>query len=235
MATPSSKKPIEDVAKPGKTAASATSRPVIVNHGAMVKDPMVNTEDPAAPDLPTQDGAPAAAPAPKKVVAPLEPAASDETKDAKPVEPEAAEEKPKQAAEEPEPAKAEAKPEKPADEKPAEKTDSPENTEESKPESTEENQSDDAIVDAVADQVADKKAQDKQAEEDQKRQETVDKLVAGKEYFVPLAVARHERNSKIGLITLAVVIPLLVAAGVALAIDAGLIGQNISLPFDVIK
>jgi hypothetical protein len=37
-------KQVFDVAKPGKTAASATSRPVIVNHGSLLKDPMMSGE-----------------------------------------------------------------------------------------------------------------------------------------------------------------------------------------------
>lgn len=43
------KKPITDVQKPGKTPAAATSRPIIVGHGAPLKDPMV-TDDGAKTD-----------------------------------------------------------------------------------------------------------------------------------------------------------------------------------------
>lgn len=45
-----------EVAKPGETPASATSRPIIVNHGAMIKkDPMVREEDtPEQPEKPAK-------------------------------------------------------------------------------------------------------------------------------------------------------------------------------------
>lgn len=197
MAASANKKPIMDVAKPGKTAATATSRPVIINHGAMVKDPMMHddteTTTEYAPEKPQ--------PVTKKIITPIiEEPQTEQTEEATA----APEEAPKQE-----------------DEKTTE-TQSPE-----------ESASDEAVVDAVVDQVTDKKAQEKLAEEEKTQRELVNKLVTDKKYFVPLAVARHSRNNKIGIIFIAMLIPF--AVGLLLAVDAGLIGENISLPFDLVK
>lgn len=221
MAEPADKKPIMDVAKPGKTAAPATSRPVIINHGAMVKDPMVNEAEEAATDLPTKNETPAVSPAPKKVITPPEETApaeekAEEEKDTKDTAPKEAE--PDKKEETPKPAETEV---------PADAKKEPESTE------TSDQASDDAVVDAVVDQVADKKEQERLAEEEQKRKKLVDKLTAEKKYFVPLAVARHQRNNKIGLVFLVIVVLLIV--GAVLAVDAGLVGETITLPFDLIK
>jgi hypothetical protein len=69
-------------------------------------------------------------------------------------------------------------------------------------------------------------------EEDRKRQELTDKLVASKKYYVPIGAAGKKRTARnVGLlfVILAVII------GAALAIDAGLIQTDITLPFDLIK
>lgn len=195
MPAPSNKKPIMDVAKPGDTAATATSRPVIINHGMLVKDPMMQDKgDEAASELAAEENTPKITQS-KKILVPIE------TTEA-------------------------------ASEKRENKTDDPEKEEATNSESEEE-QVEEAVVDAVVDQMADKKEQDKAAEEDQKREELVAKLVSEKKYFVPLAVARHSRNNKIGIVVISMLIPLIV--GIVLAIDAGVIGENISLPFDLIK
>lgn len=67
MAASSNNKPVFDVSKPGKSAPSATSRPVIVNHGPMMKDPMVSDPD----DTDKKDDKPTAATSEsRKIIAP---------------------------------------------------------------------------------------------------------------------------------------------------------------------
>ena len=186
MPAPANKKPIMDVAKPGDTAATATSRPVIINHGMLVKDPMMQDKGDEAASVVSVEETPQKLTQSKKIIAPM---ATQETTESKQEDSDKAE--------------------------------------------TADEQSDEAVVDAVVDQMADKKDKDTIDEEDVKRQELVTKLVADKKYFVPLAVARHDRNNKIGIIVIVMLIPLVV--GIVLAIDAGVIGGDVSLPFDLIK
>lgn len=68
---PSTKKPIQDVAKPGDTPADATSRPVIVNRNSMIKDPMVTEPEPATEQPPEEKLAGESTVEPKKVIKPL--------------------------------------------------------------------------------------------------------------------------------------------------------------------
>jgi hypothetical protein len=213
-AASNSKKTVMDVSKPGKTAATATSRPVIITHGALVKDPMVNEE--AATDTPVQETQAPITPAAKKVIAPLSAAENAEAKAESETETDTI--KQEVAAEET------SKKDPVAETKPSEKDE---------PESEDETESEEAVVDAVVEQVADKKAQEQAGVEEQKRQELVTKLVADKKYFVPLAVARRERNGKLGVVFAVALLPLFV--GLILAVDAELIGQGIDLPFDFIK
>lgn len=206
-AASNNKKPIEDIAKPGNTPADATSRPVIIGRGPVMRDPMVNDENEPSQMEPEAEKPPL--PTTKKVIKPVE---SDES-------PAQTEDNPDES----EPSKG--KPEsdtKPSDESSADK-----------PAETDDEVSDTAVVDAVLDQVDDKKeqtAEDKAAEE---RQNLVNKLVAEKKYFLPLAAAQHRRNNRIMLIVLVALLPLIV--GVVLAVDAGILDIGISLPFDLIK
>ena len=214
MAASNNKKTVMDVSKPGKTAAPATSRPVIITHGAIVKDPMVNDE--TATDTPAQETQAPTPSAPKKVIAPLSAA---ESTDGKP-----ASESDATAAAEEVVADQTTKKTPEAETKSAEKDE---------PEPEDKTENEEAVVDAVVEQVADKKAAEQASVEEAKRQELVTKLVAEKKYFVPLAVARRERNGKLGILFVALLIPLLI--GLVLAVDAELIGQGIELPIDFIK
>lgn len=192
----SSKKPVMDVSKPGKTPADATTRPIITGH-AVLKDPMINATDPES-EVPTDtllegEDVPDEAAAPStthKVIKPIEPEPKDTDNK-----------------EEPEPEK---------------KSDAPE------PQITE-----GAVVDAVIDQVTDKKKQEVVDAEELERRELVDKLVEEKKYFVAISETKARRTSKFLLIFVAALLPLLV--GLVLAIDAGVIETNITLPFDLIK
>jgi hypothetical protein len=84
MADPKSEnKLVNDVASPGKSAANATSRPIIVGHGPMMEDPMVQKSK-------DQEGEPkpATKPAPKIIEPPK--GAASEVQTEKPAEPEPA-------------------------------------------------------------------------------------------------------------------------------------------------
>jgi hypothetical protein len=115
-------------------------------------------------------------------------------------------------------------------EKPAPEPDASEK-EAAEPEAESENE--EAVVDAVVEQVTDKTAEEQATAEEDKRRELVSKLVTEKKYFVPLAVARHNRNNKLGILLIGVAVPLLI--GIILAIDAGIFGLGMELPFDLIK
>jgi hypothetical protein len=84
----------------------------------------------------------------------------------------------------------------------------------------------------TAKSAADDAAQ-KLSEEELKRQELVDKLVAEKKYFVPIGAAQKKRTVR--NTALLFVMFILVVSGAALAIDAELIQTDITLPFDLIK
>jgi hypothetical protein len=77
-----SKKSMSDVAKPGASAPSSSSRPIIVEHRAAIRpDPMISEEDKPETKKPALAGSE------RKVIAPLTPAEADEKKEAeKPAE-----------------------------------------------------------------------------------------------------------------------------------------------------
>lgn len=200
---------VMDVSKPGKTAADATARPIIIGHGSMAQDPMVNPAENKNPDAPEKKPDSEAIPVGKKIILPI----SEQEKSAEEIK----ETTPEQA-EEPKTPDAEAKPE--AEPEPAEPQ-----------ETSGESSSDSAVVDAVADQV-DVKKQELADEEDKKKQEAINKLVSDKKYFVPIGKAhKKSRNFTATFILLVLV----VVIGVVLAIDAGLLDIGVDLPIDLIK
>lgn len=83
-------KQVFDVAKPGKSAPSPTSRPVIIGKGPILKDPMVSDQDAEKPDASPKK---AVMPELRKVIAPLpetkeqEEQTSSDTEEAKTAEP----------------------------------------------------------------------------------------------------------------------------------------------------
>lgn len=238
--TANKEKKVFDVAKPGKSAPSSSSRPVITTHKIMVEDPMVAKTAP-----PVQE--------PKKSAAKAVPPSTGEDTDAAAVEsneqllsskritimpishddeqtkpetkplvktdtvPEAKEQMPAEPAS-PEPAPlAETK----------QQPESPENTA-GAPET-----SDVAAMDAVLEQVdAGKKNQETDA--DKAKQEQLEKLIASKEYYLPIDEAKHIHAVE-RFLAIALLVSLLAAAGVYLAVDAGLIKANVNLPLDLIK
>lgn len=188
-------KQVMDVSKPGKTAPTASAKPVIVGHGPMVQDPMVTPEASPEAELATPEQATPEVSSPaagKKVITPL--TESDKVTETSVDEPVA------EVAEVPQ--------EEPKLEEPEQVT---EETTES------------AVVDAVIDQVGSKKKEDIVSEEDRKKQEHIDTLIEEKKYFVPIGKTHGKSGGVILIITLLLLLVLigLLAAIDAELIDAG--------------
>lgn len=75
------KKPISDIQEPGKTAVSATSKPVIVTNRPLIKDPMV-VED--VDDAPTKEVLPSKKTSTKPKLQPLQSPAKPESEETEP-------------------------------------------------------------------------------------------------------------------------------------------------------
>lgn len=195
-----------DVIRPGKSAASATTRPVIVGHGAMMKDPMLQTEQkPSANEtqIPAAEEEKPVVQRTKVVVRPLSDADKNEAQQSN--------SEGMSASLEPE-----ATPPVEAPQKDAE----------------EDEVSDQAVVDAVASQATAGKGQ-KKAQEEQAKQEAIQKLITDKTYVLPIAKARRTSSGR--GISIVVSLLLLLVVGGYLLLDAGIIGNNVKLPLDLIK
>jgi hypothetical protein len=176
---PKSKKAGIDVANPGDSPAEATSRPVIINKGPALRDPMVTKEE--------------------STVTPSTPPPSVSKKKIEPIQ----------------------------------------HTEPTKSEPVVED-TDTSIVVNEADVLEQESKndpgnhpEDKLAEEDKKRQELADKLIAERKYFVPIgAVHQRQTNMRVTAFLLICLVLLVAAVG---AIDAEIVETNITLPFDLIK
>lgn len=201
-------KPIIDVAHPGKSAPSQTSKPVIITNRTILKDPMmVETSDDKPSEKSVKSTAPTLTPAAAK-------AALDEPTEA-PVQAEApAESAPEPAPKpkpvpEPEPeAKAKPEPEKP------EKAEEPEAPAEETPVEAENTG---PVEDAAAAEAAEKAAAEHDA--------TVQKLVDSKQYYLPINSVEKRRSRRFVLLGVLVAI-LLALAWVDIALDAGLLHIN---------
>lgn len=236
MADADSKK-VFDVAKPGKTAPSSSSRPVITGHKMVAKDPMVAKSQPAQEPAKTTEKGTAPEVGEKKDVAAAEGEAlflssnrikimpishddevtTDEDKTTVKTETTPVPEAPQESADtEPAaPLAADEPPEAPA------QTDDPPAT------------SDAAAMDAVVGQV-DAGNKGKDGEADKAKQEQLEQLIASKEYYLPIDEAKHIHAIE-RFLAIALIISLLAVAGAYLAVDAGLIKANIDLPVDIIK
>lgn len=221
------KKPnqVFDVAKPGKTPASSTSRPVIVGHGPMLKDPMVNEEEKedSRQTAPKISGGTIG----EKVVEPPKKEDSDSVKESS-KEDKATEESPEKTEEkkaEEQTTSTDSITEKieEKEEDSSNKTDNVNNDEDTKQDKNE--------VQAVnkADTAKKNPAQSK---EDEARQKEIEKLIEEKKYFVPIGQVAKKRNNTTAVVALFIV--LLAICGY-LAVDAGLILKDVVLPLDLIK
>lgn len=214
---------VNDVAKPGETPSSPTSRPIITNRSGMIKqDPMVSgkpdDEENKDDQLEDKDSGKIT----KKAELNIKPAESAE--DAEQVE-----------EEKPEPAEKQDTP--PEETNSEEEKSAEEKTETSAGQSddgAEPSTSESAAIDSLATNAEAKKASSKTAEEEQKKAEKIQELVNSKKYYVPIVEGGHKASSQ-RFATWLLLFLLVVAIGVYLAIDAGYIDIGISLPFDLIK
>jgi hypothetical protein len=211
------KKRIMDVARPGKTAASATARPIIVGHGPIIKDPMVqpsvDSEEAAATpkkDYVNETVASKLVVQPPKANADIQKA--DDDKSSASAEPENANNVAKdQAATETDPG---------PDEQPQAEASAIEAHEE------------EAIVDAVASQAVKDKKGEQQAKEETERLAAQQKLIDDKKYFLPISRATRRRNARAWI---ALLILLLMTGAVYVLLDAKIIQNNLPLPFELFK
>ena len=188
-------KPIADVAQPGKTPPSESSRPIIT-HRSLMKDPMVveaESAAPAADEVPVSPAEPAKSVAAKTTTAgerKIQPITES------PVVPEEATETPKAEAEA---APAETKEPVEPEEQPAESEDTSAN--EASP---------------------DKPSHDAEEAEQVRHDNEVQKLIESKKYFLPVNAVERRRSKR--FVALGILVSLLLAASWAnIALDAGLI------------
>jgi hypothetical protein len=246
---PADKKQVFDVAKPGKTPPTSTSRPIIVTHQSMVKDPTLvedsSAEKPAKTTSITvnsaEESTETAPPVTKatmthgeKVIQPL-----DETKQESGSEAEA-EPQPKEeiakAAENEEPEEQAEEQQEPEAQSVSEakESDAGEATEsEESATAGDETSSDiDATAAETGERNAKNKVDEKALQEEQEHTDAVTKLIEDKTYFVKVGEVRRKRRSRNTAILLIILILL---AGTYLAVDAGLVKTDINLPYDFIK
>jgi hypothetical protein len=234
--TPNNKKQIMDVAKPGKTTPDATTRPIIVNHGEMIKDPMVNTGSEVSGASGEHD-VPDKAPTPRvaKSIQPL----SLSSPESKPRESEDSDTDEKASAEvDADAAKAEDvtigdKPTSEDEEKPPVPTESSIDSDTKDIEPPGDDSDDAAVVDAVADRAAQGKKQKEEDKETLARREVVNKLVVEKKYFVPIKPPARTRNGRM-LAGIVIALLVLLAGGYA-AVDAQLLKPGFDVPFHFLR
>ncbi len=214
---------VNDISKPGETPSLPTSRPIITSRTGMIKqDPMVSGKPNNKGDendeveQPEEDSEKLA----KKSSIKLKPIDEPEDK------PEDNEDKP----EEPKPEEQD----EPEESKPGERDEPPKQNEEETPEEDDTSTSDSAAIDSLATNAETKKPSSKEAEEEQKKAEKIQELIASKKYYAPIREGGHKASSQ-RVMSWIFLILLLLAVGLYLAIDAGYLDVGISLPFDLIK
>lgn len=198
-----STKRIIDVAHPGKTAPSATSRPVIVTNRPILKDPMMADNTAEEPDTST---------APKTGKAKLEPLQEpSDVSDKK---------TPEEMADEPAEAASSPKTKEPAetdDDQPSTENDE---TEETDDESVAQPSDDEESKD-VAEQTAEE-IDASEIEAQAKHDAAIEKLVDSKQYFLPINSVEKRRTKRFAIVALLLVI-IVVVVWIDIALDAGLI------------
>jgi len=212
-----------DVASPGKTVASAHSKPVIVTNRSVVRDPMVtplsNDKTEAGAEQPTEGGSSGpdethGGPMPKMRIEPLHADVKPEVKAAT----DEAEDTPQEATEQP-------------------ATETTEETQpeakDEKPEESDSDDEDDEFSELNADA---KKAKNKEAEAaaaaEQKRREEAEAAIASKQYFVPINAVQKRRSARTALVILAIII--LLTVGVLVVADAGIVDIGMDPPTNFI-
>lgn len=214
---PADKKHVMDVMKPGKAAATATSRPVIVGHGAMIKDPMVHEKgSEAASEISDSDAVEAKSPSATKLV--IKPLEAEE----KAVE---AEEKPVKDADSSESA---VPAETPKDEPKKEEEKSDDTDDESDTEDDPIDGSDKAIVEAVSDQAKLSADEKKRQEQEAAEAEAINKLIEDKTYFISVGQVRRHRNNQMAAVLLLVILFALVIGYIL--VDTGVLNLGFDVP-----
>lgn len=204
---------VNDIAKPGETPSTPTSRPIITKHSMIIKqDPMVSGK-PEEEKIEDEEKDQVV----KKSEIKIEPIVSTEPKEEKKEEAKSDEEKPEEA---------ETEEQKPEEESPPE-------TDADSAEAENEDTSDSAAIDSLATSAEARKTS-KDAEEEEKRKQKIKELVDTKKYFVPVVEGGHKASSQ-RFATWLLLILLVGAIVVYLLIDAGYIDVGISLPVDLIK
>ncbi len=210
-----------DVAKPGKTMPDATSRPAIVGHRTILKDPMMASSD-------TPDEKPLPSPADRaKLTAPTlapskEMVAADKEVKETAVKP----------AEESESHTVPVTKTAPA-EKPTAASAPAEATAEAPKASTDDEAPDPDKQDMTLSSEEQKKIE-KEQEEAAAKQEALEKLVVDKTYFVPIGEKKRQRSFHKALLVGLLVFLLLAALGNML-IDAGIVKTSFKAPISVLN
>lgn len=214
---------VNDIAKPGESPPSPTSRPIITNRTGMIKqDPMVSgkpdEEESKADQLEDKDSEDIE----KKTELNIKPVDSGEDTE------QTGEEKPEK------PEEQEAQKEEPVNEEEKASEEKADEPAEDSAEETDSSTSDSAAIDSLATNAEAKKAASKVAEEEQKKADKIQGLIDSKKYYVPIVEGGHKASSQ-RFATWLLIILLVFAILVYLAIDAGYLDVGISLPFDLIK
>lgn len=189
-------KRVMDVAKPGSAAASPTSRPVIIGHGPMMKDPMVT------PDAENNDMDMDKADTSRKA---KDEASTDAQLHGKTIQPDANATE-AESSELPEPAESNS-----VDDAPEQAV---------ADEDTDIDITNEAVVDAVVGQAGQKKHPEV-SEEEKAEQARLQQLIADKTYALPIGAITKRRNRKIVLVFVVIVLMLLLVLNFVL--DAQLI------------
>ncbi len=241
-----------DVSKPGKVAADASARPVIVSHRPMIQDPMVKPEEISEFETTTKTGnEPKSAPTSgEKVVKPLKDSPENSVSENKKTTSEAdsandkGQDKPLVVEKDPSTTSDEAstnseETKKSADTKVsaessktianAENDDKAAKNDKKKTDAT----SDVAEMDAVINQAPSaKKKNEEDAEQETAKREHYQKLIDEKKYFVKTGQVARRRNNRIALVSLVLLIVLI---GLYIAIDAKILKVGFDVPFQLIK
>lgn len=218
-----------DVAKPGKTAPDSSSRPVIVGHRTILKDPTVTPlED---PEFPAAEKAPDTTRTAPEIKAP------SETKTIVPIEQKPAKEKKKILDKKPDEDVEEPviKPDdKPEESKASVVEESKESNSEAAPESEPTETKDDDEDDTSIASAQTQKEADKKEQEEEAKKQALEKTIENKTYFVPIGEVKRKRSTRRALILILVMLLL----GVALAdllVDSGMVKTSVKAPIHIFK
>lgn len=249
MASGSKKDPKKffDIAKPGKTMPSSSSRPAIVGHRTLLKDPMMAEDAPGDGSSAADEKSPVSTTVPK-----LQPLTEAEKETVKPSDPPEAITPDEPGAddkkEEDEKTTVDAVDEdKPVAEDKVDKLTAPKSKDidektEARPEEVQPSDSPDDVSEeskeADSESPAAKNEADKQAEkaslEAAAKLEATEKTIADKTYFLPIGERKKRRSAKRSGAALFLIIILLLALGY-LAVDSGMVKTSWKPPVRLFK